>query len=160
MRSQRAFLDAVSQHGVEGVALPCDDNVHAADGFVADALDRLPEVDGIVSINEMSLPGLLPALAARGRAVPQDVSVCAVAMAPLGLDGPITLTTVENPLAAMAERAVESLVARVNGFDSTVHVLLAPPLVVRESSVPTTTRPTGRPRARTAPGRGRAVHSG
>jgi len=157
VRSQRAFLEAVSQHGVEGLALPCDDNAHAADGFVAEVLERRPDVDGIVSINEMSLPGLLPALEARSRAVPQDVSVCAVAMAPLGLDGPVTLTTVENPLSAMAERAVESLVARVNGFDSTVHVLLAPPLVVRESSVPAA---TGRRRARTTPARGRAVPSG
>jgi DNA-binding LacI/PurR family transcriptional regulator len=136
VRSQRAFLDAVRQHGVDGEALPCDDNVHAAAEFVDELLDRLPDVDGIVSINEMSLPGLLPALASRGRKVPRDVSVCAVAMTPLGLDGPVPLTTVENPLAAMAERAVDSLVARLNGFDSTVQVLLAPPLVVRQSSVP------------------------
>lgn len=136
VRSQRAFLDAVREHGVQGQSLPCDDNAHAAPGFVDDMLERMPDVDGVVSINEMSLPGLLPALASHGRKVPRDVSVCAVAMHPLGLDGPIKLTTVENPLAAMAERAVDSLVARVNGFESTVHVLLAPPLVPRESSVP------------------------
>jgi DNA-binding LacI/PurR family transcriptional regulator len=35
-----------------------------------------------------------------------------------------------------AERAVESLIARINGFSSAVHVLLAPQLVVRASSVP------------------------
>jgi DNA-binding LacI/PurR family transcriptional regulator len=136
VRSRRAFLEAVRRHGVTGEALPCDDNAHAAAGFVHGALELMPDVDGIVSINEMSLPGLVPALESHGRAVPRDVSVCAVAMSPLGLDGPTKLTTIENPLAAMAERAVDSLVARINGFDSTVQVLLRSPLVVRESSVP------------------------
>src|SRR4051794_29927314 len=147
VRSERAFLDAVRRHGVQGVALPCDDNAHAAAGFVQEALERMPDVDGIVSINEMSLPGLVPALESHGRAVPRDVSVCAVAMSPLGLDGPTKLSTVENPLAAMAERAVDSLVARINGFESTVHVLLSSPLVVRESSVPPAPE---RPRRRAA----------
>lgn len=136
VRSQRAFLEGVREHGVQGLPIACDDNAHAAAGFVEEMLGRMPDVDGIVSINEMSLPGLVPALQQHGRRVPADVSVCAVAMVPLGLDGPIKLTTVENPLAAMAERAVDSLVSRVQGFDSKVHVLLAPPLVVRESSVP------------------------
>jgi DNA-binding LacI/PurR family transcriptional regulator len=136
IRSRRAFLEAVQEHGVDGESMPCDDNAHAAVGFVEEMLSRMPSVDGIVSINEMSLPGLVPALQQHGREVPRDVSVCAVAMTPLGLDGPIKLTTVENPLSAMAERAVDSLVSRVQGFDSKVQVLLAPPLVVRESSVP------------------------
>jgi DNA-binding LacI/PurR family transcriptional regulator len=146
IRSRRSFLDAVAEHGVQGVSLPCDDNAHAATGFVEEMLATMPDVDGVVSINEMSLPGLVPALQQHGKDVPNDVSVCAVAMNPLGLDGPIKLTTVENPLAAMAERAVDSLVARVQGFTATVHVLLAPPLVVRESSVPTRTR-SGKRRA-------------
>jgi DNA-binding LacI/PurR family transcriptional regulator len=136
VRSHRAFLEAVHEHGVQGESMPCDDNAHAAAGFVSEMLARVPDVDGIVSINEMSLPGLVPALQQHGRDVPADVSVCAVAMSPLGLNGSIKLTTVENPLAEMAERAVESLVSRVHGSGSTVHVLLAPPLVVRESSVP------------------------
>lgn len=136
VRSRRAFLEALKEHRVRGESMSCDDNAHAAAGFVDAMLARMPDVDGIVSINEMSLPGLVPALQQRGRDVPRDISVCAVAMTPLGLDGPIKLSTVENPLSAMAERAVDSLVSRVHGFDSKVQVLLAPPLVVRESSVP------------------------
>jgi len=136
VRSDRAFHDELASNGLSGEAFACDDNVYAAAACVREILERVPDVDGVISINEMSLPGLVPALSDAGRRVPDDVSVCAVAAAPLAHDSPVPLTTVDNPLAEMAERAVESLIARINGFKSPVHVLLAPPLTVRASSVP------------------------
>jgi DNA-binding LacI/PurR family transcriptional regulator len=136
VRSQRSFRQAVTEHGVHGEVVACDDNAYAARDCVADILARMPDVDGIVTINEMSLPGLVPALERAGRDVPSHVSVCAVAMAPLGLDGPLQLTSVENPLAAMADHAVDSLVGRISGVPAALHLLLSPPLVVRASSIP------------------------
>jgi DNA-binding LacI/PurR family transcriptional regulator len=48
----------------------------------------------------------------------------------------------------MAERGVESLIARINGLNSAVHVLLAPQLVVRGSSVPAQTASARRRKSR------------
>lgn len=136
VRSDRAFHEELAAHGLRGEGVACDDNAYASVACVREILERMPDVDGIISINEMSLPGLVPALTDAGKTVPTHVSVCAVAAAPLAEGSPVPLTTVDNPLAEMAERAVESLIARINGFSSAVHVLLAPQLVVRASSVP------------------------
>jgi DNA-binding LacI/PurR family transcriptional regulator len=137
VRSDKAFHDELASLGLRGEAVACDDNVYASTACVREILETTPDVDGIISINEMSLPGLVPALTDAGKSVPADVSVCAVAAAPLAEGSPVPLTTVDNPLAEMAERGVESLIARINGLNSAVHVLLAPQLVVRGSSVPT-----------------------
>jgi DNA-binding LacI/PurR family transcriptional regulator len=136
VRSDKAFRREVALAEIEGVVVACDDNAYAATGCVRQILSEMPDVDGIVTINEMSLPGLVPALLEAGKRVPHDLSLCAVAAAPLA-PGQLPLTTVANPLAEMATSAVDALIARIN--DPTidhVHLLLAPALEVRASSLP------------------------
>ena len=136
VRSDKSFRRSVALAGVEGVVVACDDNAYAAVGCVKEIMSMLPDVDGIVTINEMSLPGLVPALLDAGKRIPQDLSLCAVAAAPLS-PGQLQLTTVSNPLAEMATCAVDTLISRINDTaGEPVHMLFAPPLEVRVSSLP------------------------
>lgn len=73
----------------------------------------------------------------KGLKIPQDLSVVGFDDNPVGLYGPMGLTTVRQPLFKMAEEAVRNLNAIVAGRKhSSVKILLEPELVARESCAP------------------------
>lgn len=134
VRSHRALTDEGRRLGVAVADLACDDNFNAARELVARMLVEVPDVDGIITINEASLPGLMPALVEAGRRVPDDVSVCGVAMAAIATNTTPPMTACDNPVGTMARTAVQTLIGRLQGREERTQVLLAPPLVVRDSS--------------------------
>ena len=134
VRSRKALLEEGGRLGVEVVDLPCEDNFNAARGFVDDLLRVMPDVDGIITVNEASLPGLIPALVATGRPVPEAVSVCGIAMKEIAEHTLPKLTSCDNPVSLMAQTAVQTLVRRLRGNEDQTQILLCPPLVVRGSS--------------------------
>ncbi len=69
-----------------------------------------------------------------GIKIPEDISVIGFDDNPAGLFGPISLTTIKQPLFAMGEEAVKTLHNIMQGNqEGLVHTLLAPELIVRES---------------------------
>lgn len=134
VRSHRALLEEGARLGVEVLDLPCEDNFNAAGEFVARMLRAFPRVDGVITLNEASLPGLMPALADAGRSVPGDVAVCGIAMEAIATHTTPALSACDNPVGTMARTAVETLIARLGGREDRTQVLLAPPLVARASS--------------------------
>ena len=117
------------------VDIACEDNFNAAHIFVDELLSVMPDVDGIITVNEAALPGLMPALFAAGKRVPDVVSVCGIALKELAEHVSPPLTSCDNPVALMAEKAVQALVSRIQGNEDRKQLLLCSPLLVRESSL-------------------------
>jgi len=83
--------------------------------------------------DEMALEVIAVAME-RGLKVPKEFSVIGFDDNPAGLYGPVSLTTIRQPLYKMAEDAVRQLNAIVSGKrTSPVKILMAPELITRES---------------------------
>lgn len=70
----------------------------------------------------------------KGKRVPEDISIIGFDDNPIGLYGPVALTTVKQPLFKMAEDAVYSLNEIISRKEqSSINMILAPELVLRDS---------------------------
>lgn len=96
-------------------------------------LDRWPEVDAIVCANDLIGLGALQELHRRGLAIPRRVAVTGFDDTLLSVASEPPLTTVRQPVARMAERAIE-IVTTGAAEGSPAHVRLPAELVVRTSS--------------------------
>jgi DNA-binding LacI/PurR family transcriptional regulator len=107
---------------------------HTCDGSpeqVQAPLTAHPNATAFVVHNQAALRPMLDALRSSGRAVPRDISV--VALAPDELSG-ASVTTVPLPSHEMGRRAVELLMAKLDGAPDTGATLLTPELVLRGST--------------------------
>ena len=97
-------------------------------------LARVPDLDAVFASSDLMAAGALSELHAGGRSVPRDVAVVGFDDAPIARHTQPTLTTVHQPIEEMGRAMVDLLVARIEGRQTEAHVVLAPHLVVRESS--------------------------
>jgi DNA-binding LacI/PurR family transcriptional regulator len=133
-RAAEAFDKAVVELELDGVAWCCDDDDEAAPACVDSIFAAAPAVTAILTINERSLTGVVTALLERGRRVPQDVSVLAIASARNATSLRPMVSAAEVPTEQMGRNAVEALLRRLADPDGEfAHVLLSPPFVDRES---------------------------
>jgi DNA-binding LacI/PurR family transcriptional regulator len=99
-------------------------------------LERHPDIDGLVVASDLMAAGALRVLSATGRRVPDDIAL--VGYDDLGVAERTTppLTTVRQPVVAMAERATRLLLERVDGRDGShpMRVIIPPTLVRRDSA--------------------------
>jgi DNA-binding LacI/PurR family transcriptional regulator len=121
--------------------LPADAVVHGdftVDGGAAAArelLVRHPDVDAVFIASDLMAAGALPVLAEAGRDVPGDVAVVGYDNSGLATTTKPHLTTVTQPVIAMARAAGEELVAQLQGRPTRVAAqIFAPELVVRGSA--------------------------
>ncbi len=92
---------------------------------------------GWIAMNDMVAIGALAGLRDSGRRVPDDVSLVGIDDQFLGQYVYPALTTVRQPMQAMAESAVERVLARMrSGAESSHQMVFMPELVVRGSSGP------------------------
>lgn len=90
---------------------------------------------GFIAMNDMVAIGLLAGLRQCGRHVPEDVSVVGIDDLFLGEYISPALSTVRQPMQAMATAAVERVLARMKDKDEPPHELVfVPELVEREST--------------------------
>ncbi len=90
---------------------------------------------GYVAMNDMIAIGLIAGLRQSGRRIPEDVSVVGIDDLFLGQYISPALSTVRQPMQAMATAAVECVLARMRTPSEAPHELIfVPELVVRESS--------------------------
>jgi DNA-binding LacI/PurR family transcriptional regulator len=142
--SCRARLDGY-RSALGRADLPVDENLvrtgalTAEDGqrHAASLLDRADPPTAIVAGNDAQAFGVLQALAARGLRAPSDVSVTGFDDVPVASWAAPPLTTIRQPLAAMAATAFWMLTRPPT--DASVHprhVELETTLVVRDSTAP------------------------
>jgi DNA-binding LacI/PurR family transcriptional regulator len=142
--SSRARLDGYRAAMLEA-GLPVDERLIRRDVFsvaggrqqATHLLDLTDRPTGIVAGNDAQAFGVLQALAELGLRAPGDVSVVGFDDLPVAAWAAPALTTVRQPLAAMAATAFRML--RAGGADTAAqahHVELATTLVVRDSTAP------------------------
>ena len=99
-------------------------------------LTRADRPTAIFAANDLSAFGVLDVARDLGLRVPEDLSVVGFDDIPEAARVSPRLTTIAQPLQAMGARAVDMLLARLDGKDVEDHVQLASHLVVRETTAP------------------------
>ncbi|MFE9251594.1 LacI family DNA-binding transcriptional regulator [Streptomyces sp. NPDC007088] len=113
---------------------PTTDQGHVAARLL---FSRTPRPTALVAFNDKTAAGAVRAAREAGLRVPADLSVTGFDDSELGQSITPALTTVRQPLAEMGRIAVSLLVRLVAGHAvDTLHVELATPLVVRDSTAP------------------------
>lgn len=137
----RAVAARLAEHG-----LPSDDLVITSGHFrreegalrVRENLDRLRRSDALVCASDLLALGALSALRADGIYVPDDLAVVGWDNIEDGAYSQPTLTSVAPDLTALAEKAMDAVIARIEGDRSPSRTYVIPhTLVIRESSRPT-----------------------
>jgi len=93
-----------------------------------------PEVTAVFAANDRMALGLIHGLSVAGRRVPEDVSVVGFDDVPDARHFLPPLTTVRQDFRALGQRAVETLLAELEGDAVPRRVLIGPELVVRAST--------------------------
>ncbi|WP_244242500.1 LacI family DNA-binding transcriptional regulator [Nocardioides seonyuensis] len=128
---------AMSRAGLPDDAVEHGDFTQESGERAAEALlARHPDLDGLVVASDLMAAGALRVLDRMGRRVPDDIAL--VGYDDLGVAERTTppLTTMRQPVEAMAERATRLLLERVDGRDGThpMRVIIPPALVRRASA--------------------------
>lgn len=101
-------------------------------GFAAG--DALGAASAVFCANDQMALGLLRALAQAGRRVPEDVSVIGFDDVPDAANYRPPLTTIRQDFTALAHRAVDLLVAEIEGTPGTEASAVVPTVLVERSS--------------------------
>lgn len=134
------YRDALSAAGVEAEASLVAEGRFTEEtgheGALA-LLERHADLTAVFAANDLSALGVLGALAARGRRVPEDVSVVGFDDLRLSAFTSPPLTTVRQPAAEIARLATELLIDLTLGKPAgKARHLLDPTLIVRASTAP------------------------
>lgn len=122
--------------GLRSLHRPCEGSYESMAGTLARIFDERPATTGFVVQNESAIAPLLSLLRQQGRAVPEDVSVVAICPEQVATQASVRLTSVAIPAQEMGRRAVELVMAQLNGQRTERVTLLPPELTVRASSGP------------------------
>jgi DNA-binding LacI/PurR family transcriptional regulator len=114
----------------------CADYPAAGEACLEQLRDEHPDVTGIVTINEATLPGLQRAIERARIAVPADLSITGVVARHWAEDFRPPLTAADVPT-EMGTQAVELLLERIATPEPPPrHLLLTPPISLRASTGP------------------------
>jgi len=133
-RTAAGFEEALKRRGLQGTTVPCEPTPAAVLETVTGLLQRYPDLTGVVVHNEPTVPPLLDAFDALGRRVPEDVSVVAICPDDLAERGKPRLTSVSIPAEEVGRRAVELVIAKLDGHSVPDETLLRPTLTPRDSA--------------------------
>ncbi len=97
-------------------------------------LEQHPDIDGVFVASDLMASGTLPALAELGRTVPDEIAVVGYDNSPLAATTTPPLTSVVQPVVAMARAAGLRLLDQLQGASASEPLIFAPELVVRASS--------------------------
>jgi DNA-binding LacI/PurR family transcriptional regulator len=102
-------------------------------------LDEMPDLTAIVSSHDVTTVGILRALNARGRRVPDTCSVITLLPESIVEFSMPSLTAIDFPSYKMGYQAVDMLIRTLEGqLTEPEQILIPPRLVIRESTAPVT----------------------
>ncbi|MEW9546952.1 LacI family DNA-binding transcriptional regulator [Nonomuraea sp. NPDC050783] len=133
-RTRDGFEAALSEHGLKGVALPCEETFDEVYETVRDLLLDHPGLSGLVVHNEAAVGHVLAALRQLGRRVPQDMAVVAICPDDVAERASPPLTSVLIPAEEVGREAVRLVMDKLEGRAVPDSTLLAPLLAVRSST--------------------------
>lgn len=134
-RTLTGLRERSAELGLRLLHRPCEGSYASVAATLSRVFDERPGTTAFVVQNEAATDPLLALLRQSGRAVPEDVSVVAVCPEQVAAHASVPLTSVAVPAQEMGRRAVEQVIAKIEGRGSNEEVmLLAPELTVRESA--------------------------
>lgn len=138
VRVLAAFDQQTREQGLDAVVRHCDESAEAGRAAVDELFAADPDVTALVTMNDNATFGALAKLIDSGRAVPGDVSVLSIVSSPrVGALSHPRLTTMAAPGAELGRLGVESLIAQLEGIESsTIHELIPCRLDVRATTGP------------------------
>jgi DNA-binding LacI/PurR family transcriptional regulator len=135
-RFRRGFDAAAAERGVPATVHPCGHSYDAAMACLDQVFAAQRPVTGLVVHNEAVLSDVLSGLAARGRRVPEDISVVAVCPDTMADSGAVAVTNVAIPAPEVGDLAVRMTIRQLAGPPEPEVHLLPPRLTVRQSTAP------------------------
>jgi DNA-binding LacI/PurR family transcriptional regulator len=139
-RAQAGFAAAVRQRGLTGIELPCADEPAAGEECFEQLREHHPDVTAVTTINEAALPGLQRGIERLKVAVPRELSIAGVAARHWAEGFRPQLTAADVPMLEMGSHAVDLLLERIAApAGAARHLLLAPPISLRDSTGPART---------------------
>ncbi|MFB7715515.1 LacI family DNA-binding transcriptional regulator [Streptomyces sp. NPDC056105] len=134
-RTLTGLRERSAELGLRLLHRPCEGSYASVSATLSRVFDERPGTTAFVVQNEAATDPLLALLRQSGRAVPEDVSVVAVCPEQVAAHASVPLTSVAVPAQEMGRRAVEQVIAKIEGRGSDEEVvLLTPELTVRESA--------------------------
>ncbi|MCX3064330.1 LacI family DNA-binding transcriptional regulator [Streptomyces beihaiensis] len=134
-RTLAGLRERSAELGLRLLHRPCEGSYASVSATLARVFDERPGVTAFVVQNEAATDPLLALLRQSGRAVPEDVSVVAVCPEQVAAHASVPLTSVAVPAQEMGRRAVEQVIAKIEGRGADEEVvLIEPELTVREST--------------------------
>lgn len=133
-RTWSGFLEEARERGIAALARPCEEGFDEVVSTVKELLEESPGLSGLVVHNEAAVGHVLAALRMLGRRVPQDVSVVAICPDDVAERAGPALTSVLIPAEDVGRRAVELLMAKLDGAAVPDSTLLEPRLTIRDST--------------------------
>ncbi|MFD8567842.1 LacI family DNA-binding transcriptional regulator [Streptomyces sp. NPDC057694] len=134
-RTLSGLRERSGELGLRLLHRPCEGSYASVSATLSRVFDERPGTTAFVVQNEAATDPLLALLRQSGRAVPEDVSVVAVCPEQVAAHASVPLTSVAVPAQEMGRRAVEQVIAKIEGRGCDEEaVLLAPELTVRESA--------------------------
>jgi DNA-binding LacI/PurR family transcriptional regulator len=133
LRFQRGFTEGLAAHGAQGISEPCEQTYTGVSECLDRILQQLPGVTALVVHNEPTLGPVLDQLRARGRRVPDDVSVVTLCPSGDALSHPVRLTSIDIPAAEVGAIAVQMVMQRMQHDGEPEIRLVAPRLTERDS---------------------------
>lgn len=127
---------AAERHGADFAAMPValgDFSIRSGANAAEHLLSQQPGITAIISLNDRMAIGTMQQLQRMGKRIPRDISVVGYDNIAISSVFSPTLTTIDQQASELGRRAAETLVAVFNG-ESPSNVVLAPQLVIRESS--------------------------
>lgn len=135
-RTLEGLRGRARERGLRVVHRPCDGSYESTAGVLARIFEERPTTSAVVVQNETAVGPLLGLLRLQGKAVPEDVSVIAVCPEQVALQASVPLTAVGIPAQEMGRRAVELVMAKIEGREAEALTLLPPVLTERASTGP------------------------
>lgn len=137
----KGFEKALSEYGVplrKEFQLRLSSDTHPGSyeaGYeLGEQFDRMPEKPTAFFVyNDLSALGFIKRILELGYSVPDDVAIVGFDDIDQSTYGSVPLTTIHQPVEKIGATAIEKLIDRIEGKETSVQTVLKPTLVIRES---------------------------
>ena len=140
-RVEQGFHETARLRDMHSSAHPCSPTAEAVEDLLDELLRDQPDLTAVVVHNEPLVEPVIRALRRAGRPVPDQVSVVAICPDEVAERAPLPITSVRIPSEELGQRAVDLLMALLDGGTVPETTLLTPELIVRASTAPPPPRP-------------------
>lgn len=135
-RRRNGFEAELALDDITPVVIPGEYTIDAGASAVDYLLQRPERPTAVFVANDVAALGALNRILARGLSIPDDIALVGYDDMPLAGTEAINLTTVHQPMNALAERSVSALLDRIAQPDApATSILVAPELIERQSTI-------------------------